>query len=225
MTPLEFLARLSALIPPPRRPAFRYHGAFAPAAEWRKLIVPASNSTTLPRPGEQQDRCRPRDHVAPPALRPERESSVRTRPTHTAKTSSQALASDEAPGSSLGARDQARATNAARRSSSYIHWPSLMLRSYAIDVLKCPTCDGRMTLIAAITERDVAERILTHLRLPLDHRKFSAMVTPSRTTSPASPSSTQSSRRTMDPGSKGHPTGRSNGAIARGWSRTCSLLK
>jgi hypothetical protein len=167
MTPLEFLARLSALIPPPRRPAFRYHGAFAPAAEWRKLIVPASNSTTLPRPGELQDRCRPRDHVAPPALRPERESSVRTRPTHTATTSTQAQVSGEPPGWSLGAQDQAPAMNAAR-STSYIDWPSLMLRSYAIDVLKCPTCDGRMTLIAAITERDIAERILTHLHLPLE---------------------------------------------------------
>jgi hypothetical protein len=37
MTPLEFLARLSALIPPPRYPLVRYHGVLlAPARRsWR----------------------------------------------------------------------------------------------------------------------------------------------------------------------------------------------
>jgi hypothetical protein len=42
-----------------------------------------------------------------------------------------------------------------------------MLRSFNIDVLECPRCQGRMTPIAVITERDVIEKILMHLRLPL----------------------------------------------------------
>ena len=40
MTPLEFLARLSALVPPPRYPLLRYHGALAPRSPWRRDIVP-----------------------------------------------------------------------------------------------------------------------------------------------------------------------------------------
>jgi hypothetical protein len=35
MTPLDFLARLSALIPPPRYPLVRYHGVLAPGSKWR----------------------------------------------------------------------------------------------------------------------------------------------------------------------------------------------
>jgi hypothetical protein len=40
MTPLELLARLAALVPPPRYPLVRYHGVLAPHAEWRREIVP-----------------------------------------------------------------------------------------------------------------------------------------------------------------------------------------
>src|SRR5581483_180296 len=40
MTPVELLARISALIPPPRYPLVRYHGVLAPASKWRASIVP-----------------------------------------------------------------------------------------------------------------------------------------------------------------------------------------
>jgi hypothetical protein len=40
MRPGEFLARLVALIPPPRFPLVRYHGVFAPNSPWRGAIVP-----------------------------------------------------------------------------------------------------------------------------------------------------------------------------------------
>ena len=37
--------------------------------------------------------------------------------------------------------------------------------SFAFDVLDCPQCGGRLRLLATITQRDVIERILTHLGL------------------------------------------------------------
>jgi hypothetical protein len=40
MTPLEFLARASALIPPPRFPLVRYHGVLAPNSPYRSRVVP-----------------------------------------------------------------------------------------------------------------------------------------------------------------------------------------
>jgi Putative transposase len=40
MTGVEVLARLAALIPPPRFPLVRYHGVIAPNSSWRKSIVP-----------------------------------------------------------------------------------------------------------------------------------------------------------------------------------------
>ena len=41
LKPVEFLARLSALIPLPRAHLVTYSGVFAPAARWRRHVVPA----------------------------------------------------------------------------------------------------------------------------------------------------------------------------------------
>ena len=40
MTPIEFMARLAALIPRPRIPLVRYHGVFAPRSSWRPRVTP-----------------------------------------------------------------------------------------------------------------------------------------------------------------------------------------
>lgn len=70
--PLEFLAKLAALVPPPRFNLVRYHGILAPAARWRSSIVPfdpgagdpmqhvgcGAESTSL-----QPERCHPRNYT------------------------------------------------------------------------------------------------------------------------------------------------------------------
>jgi hypothetical protein len=38
MSPLQFLARLAALIPPPRHPLIRFYGVFAPHSSWRDFV-------------------------------------------------------------------------------------------------------------------------------------------------------------------------------------------
>jgi Putative transposase len=43
-------------------------------------------------------------------------------------------------------------------------WAALMQRAFAIDVLACPSCGGRMRLIATIHGPAVIRRILEHLR-------------------------------------------------------------
>ena len=43
-SPLDFLSKLAALVPRPRRNLVRYHGVFAPNAKIRKLIVPKNSS-------------------------------------------------------------------------------------------------------------------------------------------------------------------------------------
>jgi hypothetical protein len=47
-----------------------------------------------------------------------------------------------------------------------IPWAELLQKVFAIDVLACPVCHGRMKLIAFINSASVARRILTHLGLP-----------------------------------------------------------
>ena len=45
-------------------------------------------------------------------------------------------------------------------------WAELMERSFGFDVLECPRCAGRMTLVALIRDAAVVGRILRHLGLP-----------------------------------------------------------
>jgi len=40
--------------------------------------------------------------------------------------------------------------------------------SFQTDVLECPKCHGRLRVMAVITERDAARRILAHLGLPTE---------------------------------------------------------
>ena len=40
--PLDFMARLAALVPRPRSHLIRFHGLFAPNARHRRLVVPAA---------------------------------------------------------------------------------------------------------------------------------------------------------------------------------------
>ena len=46
-----------------------------------------------------------------------------------------------------------------------VPWADLLRKVFAIDVLACPECTGRMQLVAFIAEAKVAKRILDHLAL------------------------------------------------------------
>jgi hypothetical protein len=47
-----------------------------------------------------------------------------------------------------------------------LDWPSLLRRSFDVDVMKCPKCQGRLRVLAVITEREPVQRILAHLGVP-----------------------------------------------------------
>src|SRR5690606_7956822 len=79
LTPVECIARLCALVPPPRYPLTRFHGVLAPRAKLRSRVVPkmpesatrtcASASSRLPDQREARDhageRPPPRDKTGP----------------------------------------------------------------------------------------------------------------------------------------------------------------
>jgi hypothetical protein len=52
-----------------------------------------------------------------------------------------------------------------RMRPKYRAWADLMRRAFAADVLSCPRCGGRMTVLATIDDPAVIHRILTHLGL------------------------------------------------------------
>jgi hypothetical protein len=48
-------------------------------------------------------------------------------------------------------------------------WARLLKRVFAIDMARCPVCQqGRLRIIAAITDVNVIKKILRHLKLAVD---------------------------------------------------------
>ena len=70
--------------------------------------------------------------------------------------------------STHGSAPEVGATSAAYVRPSYFPWADLLRRVFAIDILACPDCGGRLRLLATIEDRAVVEKILTHLGLPVD---------------------------------------------------------
>ena len=117
MSPLEFMQRLAALVPRPRLHLIRFHGALAPNAKLRPLVVPQP----------------------PPAQ---------------AQTTAEAADTDGCEAGTVQARPHR------------ISWARLLKRVFDIDTQRCPNCGGgELKIIAAILERPVIEKILSHLGL------------------------------------------------------------
>jgi len=65
----------------------------------------------------------------------------------------------EADGDTSGAKSS--------RAGAY-QWAELMRRTFGLDVVACPRCDGRLRLVALIEQASVVQRILRHLGLPTE---------------------------------------------------------
>jgi len=66
------------------------------------------------------------------------------------------------------ADNQHEDATARRERPKYRAWADLMRRAFEADVLACPKCGGRMTVLATIEDPAVIARILTHLGLSLE---------------------------------------------------------
>jgi hypothetical protein len=55
-----------------------------------------------------------------------------------------------------------------RKRGGYRAWADLLRRTFAVDVLACPSCKGRMKLIAIVTEPKSVARFLAKLGEPTD---------------------------------------------------------
>ena len=141
-TPVELLEKLTALTPRPRINLILYHGILAPRAQARARAV--AHGAPGPPPGE------------PPAPATERAGAEPSPPT--VDVSATAPPKDT--------RD-AKQPNSPEKPRDW-RWADLMRRVFALDVLECPRCGGRMSVIATIEAADVLREILGHLGLPTD---------------------------------------------------------
>ncbi len=191
MTGIEFMARLAAIIAPPRYPLVRFAGVLAPRSAWRREVVPE--------PREQRAPCEAArtQKPGPTERRPEQHPAGDARGGPAPRAPSPPEASDTHRGPAMSAHDVAMvaAVRAAPLAddvmrlapniisvrhwdrllggllyavSPRVDWATLLRRSFSVDVLECPKCHGRLRMIAVITEREPARRILAHLGLPTD---------------------------------------------------------
>jgi hypothetical protein len=54
---------------------------------------------------------------------------------------------------------------ALRAKSPRIDWPTLLRRTLDVDVLKCPKCEGRLEILAVVTEKEAIDTFLSRLQI------------------------------------------------------------
>lgn len=149
LTPDELVARLATLVPPPRTHALRYHGLFAPHCKDRGRVVPAGPGRAH-RHGERAASA----EVAPAAPVDQMPQAAQDRPSgpRPAERPGVPLTPPPTPPGRAGPRTR-------------VPWADLLRKVFAVDVLECPGCGGRLEVLAFITEQAVARKILDHLGL------------------------------------------------------------
>ncbi len=171
MTPLELLARLSALIPPPRHPLVRFHGVLAPHSSWRRFVVPAPPAS---HPLSDRHRCTSGERTtADPKNTSPLQASTANPVRDVSTTPRASAAGPPAPGVGDGvlqvapnvisvAHWQRIHDGALLAASPYVDWALLLQRNFEVDVLRCAKCGGRLRVLSVITDREAVRRVLRH---------------------------------------------------------------
>ena len=135
LTPLELIARIAALVPPPRTHRHRYFGVLAPNSPLRPAVTALAQ-----------------DAVVQPA-------QVQAEPASTG-----AVAGAAAPEAGNPLLTQAEPTQPVqpKRPAHYL-WAVLIARIYEVFPLVCPICGGQMRIIAFITYSADIRQILDHI--------------------------------------------------------------
>jgi len=146
MAPMDFMARLAALLAPPKMPLVRYHGVFASRSSWRKLVTPKPRA---PKPSPAA--------ASPAAASPAAASPTEAFPVVQVEPTRISVAH-------WGRLDEGELLAKSR----YIDWAVLMKRTFGFSVLRCPRCSRRMQVHATVTQPHVVRKILEHLGVRAD---------------------------------------------------------
>jgi hypothetical protein len=166
--PAELLEKLAALVPPPRFHLVRYHGILGPAAGRRPHVVPneVAPGDSAPAPPNASERPIGTDDSGgtvtsgptKPGTRVPRIAGSHLRRGPDASEATGATARPNADASDSPDDGPGRARRLA--------WADLLRRVFAVDVLECPRCGGRMRLLATIHPPEATRAILECLGLP-----------------------------------------------------------
>jgi len=162
--PLTLIERLAALTPRPRINVVLYHGILAPRAKWRAAAVAYGRADEAGTPDDDT-----------PIVGPAAEAAT-TSAGKPAKVEQRDVAGPAAAGSGqigpvwglgpVAPEPGEPPTSPAPRRRW--RWAQLLQRVFAVDVLSCPNCGGRMRVISMIDDPRVVRRILRHLGLAGD---------------------------------------------------------
>jgi Putative transposase len=186
MAPMELMARLSALIPPPRIPMGSGRGVFASRSSWRPLVTLKPPSGAKPKPCVAAPSASASASASPA---PGSASSTAASPAteSIAAASSAAAAPAPAPTLAVGVRgltvaavpvEPVVAVDATMITVAHwgrleegelfgwsrrLEWAVMMKRTFGFAVLRCPRCSRQMRVVSTITEPAVVRQILDHL--------------------------------------------------------------
>jgi hypothetical protein len=185
MEPLQFMARLVALIAPPRHPLWRYFGVFAPHCASRASVVPGypeapGDTTEHAHPQQQEHEAQKvAEHESPQASGPDDStaqasghggldaSDVAASTTRQPQAESVTVSATSAPGTDGEGEGEGRKDRPRFSARWRIDWATLLRRVWNIDALACP-CGGRLRFVEVVTDKKRARQLLQKAGLAAD---------------------------------------------------------
>jgi hypothetical protein len=160
--PLDLVARLVALVPPPRANIVRYHGILAPCASWRDVVARDRDEVSSATPPSPSCPCKPSlaPRRAPAQPAPTEDGKARPPADRPTPPSSE----QGAPGAAWPPCEGRGLSGPAPLRPRRLSWAQLLRRVFAVDAFQCD-CGGRMRILAAIDQPEVARAILDCLGL------------------------------------------------------------
>jgi hypothetical protein len=159
LTPFELIARIAALIPPPRIHRHRYFGVLAPNAPLRDQVT----ALALPSPSAQESTL--------PSGQPKLSEPDTQQPSSSPSTSPQE--SIGIPDSSNFSNTSSSVNSTSSTGSKRILWAILLARIYEVFPLLCPLCGGTVQIISFVTEAPTVRHILEHIGEPVEPPRIS----------------------------------------------------
>ena len=181
MQPVQLLAKLASIMPPPRRPLVRYFGLLSSASAWRSRVVPPAlppqaghaahavqaTPQAASEPASEAHPSAPPAASALAAAAPD--ARLPTTPAQTPTIAMLAPTNSDPKGPNPNAAPSALSwRGAVQAATRYIPWADLLRRVFDLDCLACPRCGGRLRIIAFVHQKTAVRDILASLGLPHD---------------------------------------------------------
>jgi hypothetical protein len=177
MTPTQFLARLAALVPPPRHPLVRFYGVWAPHSRWRSRVVQVTPKQTAGTCPDQSGML-----AAPPCpdcvtiAEGDTASSLAPRGVPSTSEAEHTSCHPQAPSVATVPRAETWPREVSSDASeelrftrlSRLAWATLYQRVFDIDPLECASCGSRMRFVEVIEDVDRARSELRRRNLPAE---------------------------------------------------------